>query len=116
MSLHSLKGRKESTFTSSCLLACSCRPCGLGVHRPSERRVLIVYGPQVAPGGGVHFVVRVPGTVGRLQLQMPQAVGQFLGRRHQVEDLLLGGGAAWETLWAQPPWTAGGAKVGKAQL
>lgn len=33
-----------------------------------------------------------------------------------MEDLLLRGGAAWEALRAQPPWTAGGAKVGKAQL
>lgn len=47
---------------------------------------------------------------------MPQAVGQFLGRRHQVEYLLWGRGSAWETLWAQPPWTARRIKVGKAQL
>lgn len=58
MSLHSLSERKESTFTSSCLRAVLLQgPWGLGVHCPSERRVLIVYGPQVAPGGGVHLVV-----------------------------------------------------------
>lgn len=47
---------------------------------------------------------------------MPQAVGQFLRRRHQVEYLLWGRGAAWETLWAESPRTARRAKVGKAQL
>lgn len=87
-----------------------------GLRCLSEGRVLVVDGPQMAPGGGVHFVVRVPRSAGRLGLQVPQAVGQFLGRRHQVEDLLWGRGAAREPLWAEPPRAARRAQVGKGQL
>lgn len=75
----------------------------------SERCVLVVNGPQVAPGGGVQLVIRVSGTAGglRLGLQVPKAVGQFLRRRQQVEYLLWGRRSARKRLRAE---------VGEAQL
>lgn len=62
VSLKSLSERRKRQLHSQvpisaclCSLRASVRP-GLP-HCLSERCVLIVYGPQVAPGGGVHFVV-----------------------------------------------------------
>lgn len=70
-----LSERKES-YIHKVLSACCAGP---GTpHRLSERRVLIVDSPQVAPGGGVHLVIGVAGSAGRLGLQVAQAVGQFL--------------------------------------
>lgn len=51
MSLNSLSERKERKLHSPVLSLLQ------GSHCLSERCVLVVYGPQVAPGGGVHFVI-----------------------------------------------------------
>lgn len=47
---------------------------------------------------------------------MPQTVGQFLRRRHQVEDLLRGCHLARESLCTMAGGTASRAEVGMAQL
>lgn len=60
VSLKSLSGRKERSLHSQVHIS-ACAPRG-HLLRPgtppwSERGVLIVDGPQVAPGGRVHFIV-----------------------------------------------------------
>lgn len=59
VSLKSLSGRKERKLHSQVhVSACLCSSGASGIPPSlSERCVLIVYGPQVAPGGGVHFIV-----------------------------------------------------------